>query len=117
MNVYDKAHELAKAVKQSQEFREFRRAAEKLEKDKKAKEMLEDFRKKQWELQSEKLAGKDVKEKELQLQKLYEVLSYNQDIVNYLQAEARFYTLMSDISNIIGRAVDNSFPVSLNLLP
>lgn len=106
MNVYDKAHELAKAVRQSQEFKEFKKAAEKLEEDKKAKEMLEDFRKKQWEIQSEKLAGKDVKEKEVQLQKLYEVLSYNQDIVDYLQAEARFYTLMSDISNILGRAIE-----------
>jgi len=106
VNVYDKAHELAKAVRQSQEFKEFKRAAEKLEEDKKAKEMLEDFREKQWKIQSEKLAGKDVKEKEAQLQKLYEVLSYNQDIVDYLQAEARFYTLMSDISNILGRAIE-----------
>ena len=106
MNVYDRAHALARAMKESEEYREYLEAKEKLEEDEKAKEMLVDFRNYQLEIQKEQMDGKQVnKEEGEKLKKMYEAINLNQTVKNYLAAEYRFGKMMTDISKIIGEAV------------
>jgi cell fate (sporulation/competence/biofilm development) regulator YlbF (YheA/YmcA/DUF963 family) len=105
LNVYDLAHELARALSQCPEYRDFTRAKEELEKDIQAKNMLKDLRMRQLEIETLKLSGKPVEEAQRNLENLYNIVSYNSLLRQYLEAEARFAVLMSDIQGIIARAV------------
>lgn len=109
MNVHDLAHQLARSLTLTQEFLEFKKAMENLNKDPQAKNMLEDLRKKQLELQALKISEKPVEEAEKKLENLYNIVSYNAVLREYIGAESRFATLMSDIYDIISKAVDFEF--------
>ena len=50
MNVYDEAHSLAKAIKESGEFKEFDRMRKEIEQDAEVSKMLGEFQKLQIEL-------------------------------------------------------------------
>lgn len=102
MNVYDLAHSLAKGIKSSQEFREYKAAAEKVEAQPQQKKMLHDFQEKQFELQRAHTMGQQVTEsKKQELQKLYEILAANPVLNAYLTAESRFARMMADVQKII----------------
>ena len=107
MNVYDKAHELARALAQSNEYKAFVRARDAVERDAKNKDILKDFKNKQYKLQLAQMSGNKPSDEEIQnLQKLYEILSYNTEINNFLQAEMTFSRMLADVYKIIGEAVD-----------
>lgn len=108
MNVYDHAHALAKAIKTSEEYRAFKQAQENLEKDGAAKEMLADFRKKQWELNSKKLRGEKISsEEEEALSKAWEIIQFNKTVKEYLEKEYRFSVLLSDVQKIITEPLED----------
>lgn len=110
MNVYDKAHELAKALSSCHEYKDYKDAKGKIENDKQNSKMLKDFKKRQFQLQSAYLAGKQPSEEEIeQLRKLSELLQHSPDLSAYMQAEYRFNQLMSDIYKILGDAIDLNF--------
>ncbi|MBM7581257.1 cell fate (sporulation/competence/biofilm development) regulator YlbF (YheA/YmcA/DUF963 family) [Caldicoprobacter guelmensis] len=107
MNVYDKAHELARALSASKEYRDYKAAKERIEQDETTKRMLKDFKKRQLQLQAAYLSGRQPDEKELDtFKKLSELIQHSPDISNFLQAEYRLNTLMSDIYRILSEAVD-----------
>lgn len=107
MNIYDKATELANDLKTSKEFTDFKVAKELVEKDPKTKEMVYDFKKKQFELQAEHFSGKEPdKEKVANLHNLYNILIANSEISRYFEAEYRFSQMISDVYKIIGDAVE-----------
>jgi cell fate (sporulation/competence/biofilm development) regulator YlbF (YheA/YmcA/DUF963 family) len=116
MSVYDKAHDLARALSTSKEYMDFNKALEHLKADAKAFEMLQDFRKKQLEAQAAELQGLDVKAQLETLQNLYAVISYNSLIREFLEAEARFVTMMADVQKIISKAVGLETDSTDNLL-
>lgn len=105
MNPYDAAHILAKALRESPEFKGYGEAQELLAKDSAAREMLLDFRKEQFRLQRQKLAGLEVAPEQLEkLDKLFEVLNLNLTVKRFLDAEFRFSRLIGDIQKIINEA-------------
>lgn len=105
MNPYDAAHILAKALRESPEFKGYGDAQELLAKDSAAREMLLDFRKEQFRLQRQKLAGLEVAPEQLEkLDKLFEVLNLNLTVKRFMDAEFRFSRLIGDIQKIINEA-------------
>ncbi|ABP66479.1 protein of unknown function DUF964 [Caldicellulosiruptor saccharolyticus DSM 8903] len=106
-NVYDIAYELANALKESNEFKRFKAAKEKIEKDEKLKQMVMDFKKKQLELEQKRLQGQEVTSSDVySLQQLYQIISLNPDIEEYLSSEMMLAKILADISKIIAEAVD-----------
>lgn len=88
MNVYDKAYELANAIKQLPEYKALKEAYRKINENEQNKKMLEDFKKKQLEIQAKELSGEKVEPKEKEvLEKLWEILNLNPDISSYLSLE------------------------------
>lgn len=113
MNVYDKAHELARALKESQEYKDFKSALDKIEQNQKNKEMLKDFKKKELQIQAAQLSGQQPDKEEVdKLQKLFQILCYDKDMSDYFAAEFRFNRMMADISKILSDAV----PVNMSFL-
>lgn len=106
MNVYDAAHQLARALSECAEYKEFIKVQEELKNDPQAKKMVEDLRVKQLELYSLKAAGKPTEEAEKKLQDLFNIVSYNSMVNRYLEAEERFAVIMADIQQIIAKAVN-----------
>lgn len=111
VNPYDIAHNLARVLKESQENQAFQAAKAKIKERPSAEKMIADFHKRQMELQAQVLQGQKLTpEQEQGIQKLYEVLSQDPDVREYLVAEQRLGRLLSDIYKIIGEAVDADVP-------
>lgn len=106
MNIHDKAHDLARALKSSQEFAVFKDAKAKIDNNPKNREIIEDYRRKQIEIQSIQLSGKEPETAKInQLKGLYEILMTNKDIAEYLNAELRLGQIMQDIYKILGESL------------
>ena len=106
MNVYDKAHELSKALKNSDEYRSFLSAKQAVDSDEQAKKIVKEFILKQMEIEYEIMSGKpEDKAKTEQIQKMYELIAYNAKANDFLQAHMRFQRIMADVYKIIGESV------------
>jgi cell fate (sporulation/competence/biofilm development) regulator YlbF (YheA/YmcA/DUF963 family) len=106
MNVYDKSHELAQLLKNSEEYQEFLLAKQAVDSDEQAKKMVKNFIAKQMEVEYAMLDGKsEDKSKTEQLQKMYDLLVLNTKARDFMQAYMRFQRIMGDIYKIIGDSV------------
>lgn len=102
MNIYDKAHELAAALKGSQEVAEITAAMKLVDADPESKRMLDDFRTRQNEVQQRMMAGEMPAPEEMeQMEKLFEVLSLNLNIRRLFDAERRLSVIIQDVNKII----------------
>jgi len=114
MTAYDKAHELAKLLGKSDEYDLFKKAKHSLEQDEENVKMLQDFKRKQLEIQMAQISGTEVDEEYIkQTERLYEVLSMNSKVNEYLNAEYRLSRLMNDIQKILGDAVSEWFSLEV----
>lgn len=118
MNPHDAAHMLAKALKESNDFKELKNAQAALKADQSARDMLLDFRNEQLEMQKQQLSGIEVApEREEKLEKLFEVINMNNIIKRFLQAEYRVAVLLQDVHKIIGDATSEILDPELMALP
>lgn len=106
-NLYDLAHQLKRAIMNSDQYRNYREKKKIVYSNEGNKKMLEDYRMQLLELQMKKLSDKEIEEKELEkLKNLEEILRHNPSINEFLIAEYRFSQLIQDITKIIGEAID-----------
>jgi cell fate (sporulation/competence/biofilm development) regulator YlbF (YheA/YmcA/DUF963 family) len=118
VNPHDAAHNLAKALRESADFKELKDAQSALKADQSARNMLIDFRTEQLELQKQQISGVEVSpEQEKKLENLFEVINMNALIKRFLQAEYRAAILLRDIHKIIGDATDEVIDPELMALP
>jgi len=116
MNAYDRAHELARALKESDEYRALKEARQRLEADPTNKEMLLEFRRGQWELEAERALGKEVDEQKVKrLEQLAELVNHNPTLRDYLGAEFRFARLMTDVQKILADALTEWYEAAADL--
>lgn len=107
MNVYDCAHSLARALKDSEELMAFKSLHQELMAIDSTKKMITDFQTRQFELQTAQLSGAPLDNAKMdKIKELYEVLCRDPKVKDYFQAEMRFGQIMSDISKIITDAVE-----------
>lgn len=107
MYVYDKANELARALAESKEYKAYKTAKEKIELDAGTKKMVQDFKRKQFELQTAQITGQKLDEQKMnQIQSLYQVIIMNPDIAEYLQAEFALNQMLNDVYGILGKTVE-----------
>lgn len=107
MNPYDKAHELARALRSSDAFERAAKAKEAIAADADALRMVEDFKRRQFQMQAKQMMGEQLSEEELsQLQKLSEVVQLNQDIREYLQADMALQVTMMDVERILAEVMN-----------
>ena len=106
MNVYDQAHILARALKDSQEYKTYIEIKEKVNANPELTEMLNDFQSKQFQLQAQQMMGGEMPaDATEQLQSLYQILMADPLAAQYLQAEFAFTRMVSEIYSIIGEVV------------
>jgi len=102
MNVYDKAHELAKALKDCPEVAEVKSMMNLIAADPESKRMLDDFRAKQAEMQQKMMTGDMPNPEEMEkMEKMFELLQMNQSISRLFDAERRLSVIIEDINKIV----------------
>ncbi|MEW6523728.1 MAG: YlbF family regulator [Bacillota bacterium] len=105
MAVYNRAHELARAMKESQEYREYRESRQRL--DDTASRMLRDFRLHQARLHAAHLAGKEPDAEAVkQFERLRGLVELHKPLMEFLALEERLVTMIGDIQKILGDAVE-----------
>lgn len=106
MNVYDEAHSLARAIKESNEFKEFEKVRALVEQDEQLSQMLKDLQEKQMALQAAQMTGQEPDADLLsQVQSIATMMATKPLAAQYMQAEAGFSVMMNDVFGIIGEAM------------
>lgn len=105
---YDKAHELARAITESEIYQDFLNAMKLIEQNPTNKEKLISFRSKQVEINRMQMMGENVsEEKAKEVSQEYAKLSQDADLGKFLQAEGQFIQMFNDIQEIIQGTIES----------
>lgn len=106
MNVYDEAHNLARAIKESTEFQQFDHLRKEIDKDETTAQMLKDLQAKQLEVQAAQMTGQEPSAETItQMQSLATMIATKPLAAQYMQAEAAFSVMVNDVFGILGEAM------------
>jgi cell fate (sporulation/competence/biofilm development) regulator YlbF (YheA/YmcA/DUF963 family) len=106
MNPYDKAQELVKSIRDSEEVKSYLKMKEEIFKDDDCKELISEFRNKQVEVQSLLMQGQEAdSEKMEKLQSLYQILVANPNVKDFFDKEVQFDEMLSEIYRIISDVI------------
>ena len=112
MAANDLAHELARTLKESDEFKQFIKSKNKVMSDANNHKMIREFQLKQWEIREAQMMETEVsEEKQQELERLYSLVSLNAEAREYLEAEFEVSRMVNDIQIIIGEAIQDAMPI------
>lgn len=105
MYVYDEANNLAKAIQESKEYLEYKKAKEELNSNPEMKHKVDEFEKIRYDVQVMSFQEKDDPEKMKKLQEMYNILNDDKQIKEYFDIEVRFNIMLADVNKIISESV------------
>ena len=106
MNIHDEAHNLARAIKESPEYRQYTELKETASRNEELAAMLNDYRAKQFEMQAKQMIGEDLGPELMEhIQSLSQIIMKDPLAMQYVQAEARFTLLVNDVFRILGEVI------------
>ena len=105
-NIYDGAHALATALRESEEYRQFKAAKEAAFENETTRSLLKQYHQLQLQTQAAMMAGSKNEESMQQMQKIGELLQMDAKAAAYLMAEYRLSKLLGDVYKILGEAID-----------
>lgn len=106
MNVYDTVNKLAQEIKDSDEFKNYKKYKELVKSNAEVNENIKKFESLRYELQISAMQGLEAnKEKEKELQEIYAELLAKENVKEYFDAEFKFNILLADVNKIIGDSV------------
>jgi len=107
MNVYDEANNLARALKESTEYKNFLESKQKLEQDPEKYEMAKDYMRRQMEIQSFQMLGNELTEEQITAYNtLANTIMGIPEIAEFFQAQMHFSVVFQDVTDIMAKAVD-----------
>ena len=115
---YDKAHELQKAMRESEEFKALMEAQTAVESDATAKGLVETFllQQMQWEYAKMAQAPEEAELMKKQ-EELMPMIQANSNAQNYLQAHMRWSQVANDIYRIISEPITEAMKILENVKP
>lgn len=106
MYVYDEANNLAKAIRESKEYLEYKTAKEDLNNNPEMKQKVDEFEKIRYDVQVMAFQGeKQDEEKQKKLQEMYQILMKDAKIKEFFDIEVRFNIMLADVNKIISESV------------
>lgn len=110
-NMYDKAHELARLIKESDQHKAYEDIKKKVFADENKKRMIKDFKQLQFEAQATIMSGQEPSaELADKLRKLAEILQFDPEITGFFASEYAMQTIAADMYKIIADACDLDTP-------
>lgn len=117
MAANDLAHELARSLKESDEFKQFLKSKAKVMSDATNYKMIREFQLKQWEIREAQMLETEIsEERQQELERLYSLVSLNPAAREYLEAEFEVSRMVNDIQKIIGEAIQDAMPIGFEEL-
>lgn len=105
-NVYVTANKLAYEIKQSEEYKDYKTARQKINKNPELKSKIDEFEKVRYDAQVLSIkGGKDDQEKIKKLQELYDIIVKNTEIKEYFDLEVKFNVMIADVNKIIAESI------------
>ena len=106
MNVYDTANRLAREIKESEEYVNYKMARQALALNPDLKKKIGEFEVARYDAQLTQMqTGKEDEEKTNKMKELYAELIQIDEAKKYFDAEMKFNILLTDVNKIIGEAV------------
>ncbi len=106
MQVYDTANRLAQEIKDSEEYKAYKKLKDEIHNDLERKQKVEEFEKLRYEIQLMTYAGEEQnQEKTKKLEEMYRSLIENKDIKEYFDLEVKFNVMIADVNKIIAEAI------------
>ncbi|MFC0523479.1 YlbF family regulator [Pontibacillus salicampi] len=109
-NIYDNAYALEKAIRESDEFQGLQQAYDAVMNDEQAKQMFDNFRNTQVELQQKQMQGEEISEEEVeQARKVVETVQQHEQISKLMEEEQRLNQVINDVSRIITKPLEELY--------
>lgn len=106
MNVYDTVNKLAQEIKDSEEYKNYKKYKELVKANPEVDEKIRKFETLRYEMQIAAMQGvEESKDKEKELQDVYAELLSKENVKEYFDAEFKFNILIADVNKIIGEAI------------
>lgn len=106
MNVYDTVNKLAQEIKESDEFKNYKKYKELVKANTETNEQIKKFETLRYEIQISAMQGlEENKDKEKELQEIYTDLLSKENVKEYFDAEFKFNVLIADVNKIIGESI------------
>ncbi len=105
MYVYDEANNLAKAIQESKEYKEYEKIKKEVESIPEIKTKIDEFEKIRYDVQVLSFQGKEDQEKMKKLQEMYGILNKEPKVKEYFDIEVRFNVMLADVNKIISESV------------
>ena len=106
MTVYDTANDLARQIKDSREYIEYKQEKDIIFANPDLKKKVEEFDTLRYEVQKLTIQGEKKDQEEMvKLEELYTILLQNKEIKKYFDTQVRFNVMLADVNKIIGDAV------------
>ncbi len=106
MNVYEEAHNLSNAIKQSEEYKQYKAASDKVKGNPELDKMMKDFLDKQIQMQTKQMLGQEVEGEIMEsIQKLSGIVMSDPVAADYLQCQMRFSIMIQDVYKILGDVI------------
>lgn len=106
MNVYDTANKLAKEIRESEEYKSYKKLKDEIMSNPTSKKKIEEFEQLRYEVQLTQYTGENRdEEKTKKLEEMYAMLVQDEQIKNYFDLEVKFNVKIADVNKIIAEAI------------
>ena len=106
MNVYDTANKLAKEIRESEEYKLYKKLKDDIMSNPTSKGKIEEFERLRYEVQLTQYTGeKKDEEKAKKLEEMYAMLVQDEQIKKYFDLEVKFNVMIADVNKIIAEAI------------
>ncbi len=110
-NVHDCAHELARALRGSQQYQKYQQARDNIGDDDRSLKLISQFHQRQLDYQVKQMSGGELTDEEREeLASLRSILDLKPEVRDYLHAEARMVQMIADVQGILAGAIDLDLP-------
>jgi cell fate (sporulation/competence/biofilm development) regulator YlbF (YheA/YmcA/DUF963 family) len=110
VNLYDSAYALETAIRQSNEYIQLQQAYSEVNKDSQTKQMFDQFRQMQMNLQQKQMMGQNISEQEIQqAQSTVTLVQQNQKIARLMEAEQRMSMVIGELNKVIMKPLEDLY--------
>lgn len=108
MDVYDMANRLSSEIRQSEEYKNYKEAKEKIKQNVDKKNKLDEFEKLRYKNQLNSIQAKESDKLEVEkMKEQYVELIKDDEIKKYFDCEIKFNVMLTDVNKIIAESVQD----------
>jgi cell fate (sporulation/competence/biofilm development) regulator YlbF (YheA/YmcA/DUF963 family) len=110
INLHDSAYELEKSIRQSDEYTTLKRLYDQVNEDPSAKQMFDNFRNMQMQLQQKQMMGQEISQDEVEhAQKVVALVQQHALISKLMEAEQRMSMIITELNQIVLKPLEELY--------